>query len=69
VLGSDYPFPLGEAHPGKLVESMQQLSSNVKVHCCVLLGNLFNYRFEVTVNEFDWLPRLFIRATLCQRGY
>jgi aminocarboxymuconate-semialdehyde decarboxylase len=22
MLGSDYPFPLGEAHPGKLIESM-----------------------------------------------
>ena len=22
ALGSDYPFPLGEAHPGKLIESM-----------------------------------------------
>ena len=21
-LGSDYPFPLGEHHPGKLIESM-----------------------------------------------
>ncbi len=23
ALGSDYPFPLGEAHPGKLIESMK----------------------------------------------
>ena len=22
ALGSDYPFPLGEEHPGKLIESM-----------------------------------------------
>ena len=22
ALGSDYPFPLGEAHPGRLIESM-----------------------------------------------
>jgi aminocarboxymuconate-semialdehyde decarboxylase len=27
ALGSDYPFPLGEAHPGKLIESMKDLSS------------------------------------------
>ena len=33
MLGSDYPFPLGEAHPGQLIESMQQLSANVKVRC------------------------------------
>ena len=31
MLGSDYPFPLGESHPGQLIESMQHLSSNVKV--------------------------------------
>jgi aminocarboxymuconate-semialdehyde decarboxylase len=29
-LGSDYPFPLGEHHPGKLIESMNELSSAVK---------------------------------------
>ncbi|MDP9254651.1 MAG: amidohydrolase, partial [Verrucomicrobiota bacterium] len=29
ALGSDYPFPLGEAHPGELIESME-LSSNEK---------------------------------------
>ena len=23
ALGSDYPFPLGEAHPGKLIESLK----------------------------------------------
>jgi len=23
ALGSDYPFPLGEAHPGKLLESLK----------------------------------------------
>jgi aminocarboxymuconate-semialdehyde decarboxylase len=30
VLGSDYPFPLGEAHPGELIESMPDLSSKEK---------------------------------------
>ncbi|HEV2842274.1 MAG TPA: amidohydrolase family protein [Chthoniobacterales bacterium] len=30
ALGSDYPFPLGEAHPGKLIESMQELSPGEK---------------------------------------
>lgn len=30
VLGSDYPFPLGEDHPGLLVESSKQLSDLVK---------------------------------------
>ena len=23
ALGSDYPFPLGESHPGRLIESMK----------------------------------------------
>jgi aminocarboxymuconate-semialdehyde decarboxylase len=30
ALGSDYPFPLGEANPGKLIESMKELSSKEK---------------------------------------
>jgi aminocarboxymuconate-semialdehyde decarboxylase len=30
AFGSDYPFPLGEAHPGKLIESMEELSSKEK---------------------------------------
>ncbi len=30
ALGSDYPFPLGEAEPGKLIESMPDLSESTK---------------------------------------
>ncbi len=30
MLGSDYPFPLGEHHPGKLIESMSSLSVESK---------------------------------------
>jgi aminocarboxymuconate-semialdehyde decarboxylase len=30
ALGSDYPFPLGEAHAGKLIESMKELSMQEK---------------------------------------
>ena len=30
ALGSDYPFPLGEADPGKLIESMKELSAKEK---------------------------------------
>ncbi|XP_067649853.1 2-amino-3-carboxymuconate-6-semialdehyde decarboxylase-like [Haliotis asinina] len=30
LLGSDYPFPLGEHHPGKLVESMEEFDSSLK---------------------------------------
>jgi len=30
ALGSDYPFPLGEHHPGALIESMDDLSATTK---------------------------------------
>ena len=30
ALGSDYPFPLGEAHPGELIQSMKELSAKDK---------------------------------------
>jgi aminocarboxymuconate-semialdehyde decarboxylase len=30
ALGSDYPFPLGEPHPGQLIESMKELSRKEK---------------------------------------
>jgi len=30
ALGSDYPFPLGEAEPGRLIESMNDLPRSVK---------------------------------------
>jgi aminocarboxymuconate-semialdehyde decarboxylase len=29
-MGSDYPFPLGEQRPGKLIESMAELNNTVK---------------------------------------
>lgn len=32
ALGSDYPFPLGEAQPGALIESMAGLSAEEKAH-------------------------------------
>ena len=35
ALGSDYPFPLGEAEPGKLIEAMVQLTPETKAR---LLG-------------------------------
>lgn len=30
MLGSDYPFPLGEHHPGELIESMQELTPEIQ---------------------------------------
>ena len=31
MLGSDYPFPLGEHHPGKLIESIPDWEHELKV--------------------------------------
>jgi aminocarboxymuconate-semialdehyde decarboxylase len=42
TLGSDYPFPLGEEHPGALIESMEDFSPARKAR---LLGE----------NALDWL--------------
>lgn len=36
ALGSDYPFPLGEAVPGALIESMEGLSDKVKARLLAL---------------------------------
>jgi len=30
ILGSDYPFPLGEAIPGKLIEETEEINSSTK---------------------------------------
>jgi aminocarboxymuconate-semialdehyde decarboxylase len=30
VLGSDYPFPLGEDRPGELIESLQELTPDIR---------------------------------------
>ena len=46
ALGSDYPFPLGESHPGSLIESMADLIHNDKAQ---LLSK--------TAREFLALPR------------
>lgn len=31
MLGTDYPFPLGEHEPGKLIESMEEFDEELKV--------------------------------------
>src|SRR5438874_8743043 len=41
ALGSDYPFPLGESHPGKLIESMQDLSAVGKAQLLSETGREF----------------------------
>jgi len=41
ILGSDYPFPLGEHHPGKLISSMSTFSDEVKNK--LLAENAFDF--------------------------
>jgi aminocarboxymuconate-semialdehyde decarboxylase len=57
ALGSDYPFPLGEAHPGKLIESMHGFSAQEKAQ--LLSG---------TVREFLGLERDAYAATAEDRS-
>jgi len=50
ILGSDYPFPLGEHHPGKLIESMENYDEQTKdmllaANACEFLG-LDRTKFE-----------------------
>ncbi|MBA2585021.1 MAG: amidohydrolase [Chthoniobacterales bacterium] len=47
ALGSDYPFPLGEANPGELIESMKELSPQDKTRL-----------FSGTAREFLGLGRV-----------
>jgi aminocarboxymuconate-semialdehyde decarboxylase len=44
MLGSDYPFPLGESPPGQLIRSLPELGSAAREH---LLGD----------NAWEWLGR------------
>lgn len=32
ILGMDYPFPLGELEPGKLIESIEEFDAETKVY-------------------------------------
>lgn len=41
ALGSDYPFPLGEHHPGKLIESMESFDDALKRKLLVENGLAF----------------------------
>uniref|UniRef100_A0A452TFF3 2-amino-3-carboxymuconate-6-semialdehyde decarboxylase n=1 Tax=Ursus maritimus TaxID=29073 RepID=A0A452TFF3_URSMA len=37
ILGTDYPFPLGELEPGKLIESMEEFDEETKVYAFYFL--------------------------------
>ena len=37
ILGSDYPFPLGEHHPGKLIEEVYKDNPELRVRLIIIL--------------------------------
>lgn len=41
MLGSDYPFPLGELHPGKMIEEARWLTNEEKTK--LLSGNAIRF--------------------------
>jgi hypothetical protein len=47
ILGTDYPFPLGELEPGKLIESMEEFDEEAEV--CVLYFIIFFLSFPVLI--------------------
>ena len=52
VLGSDYPFPLGEEQPGRIVDEDDALSEDVKA--AVLWSNAISF-LGMHKKEADWL--------------
>lgn len=41
MLGTDYPFPLGELEPGTLIESMDEFDDTLKVNMLFFFFVLF----------------------------
>ena len=50
-MGTDYPFPLGELEPGKLIESMGEFDAETKV-CAFYFMILFLNLPDLTVFGF-----------------
>lgn len=48
ILGTDYPFPLGEQEPGKLIESMGEFDEETKV-CALNISLLAQLNRETTI--------------------
>lgn len=48
MLGTDYPFPLGELQPGSLIESMDEFDETLKVTIYLFLyvENADHYRCQ-----------------------
>jgi aminocarboxymuconate-semialdehyde decarboxylase len=50
ILGTDYPFPLGEEEPGKLIEEDSQLDAHAKE--CMLASNALEF-LGLTKDKFE----------------
>lgn len=50
-MGTDYPFPLGELEPGKLIESMEEFDAETKV--CAFYFMIFFLNFPALI-VFDF---------------
>ena len=53
ALGSDYPFPLGEHHPGKMIEDMQN-RGGVWFATMVEIAN----HVQACIDDGSWKPRV-----------
>lgn len=42
MLGTDYPFPLGELEPGSLIESIDDFDDTLKVTVCIIFFHVDN---------------------------
>lgn len=51
ILGTDYPFPLGELEPGKLIESMGEFDAETKVRAFYFMILFLNFP-DLTVFGF-----------------
>lgn len=47
ILGTDYPFPLGELEPGKLIDSMDDFDNKLKVSSFRLGAGFFALILDV----------------------
>ncbi|XP_071482283.1 2-amino-3-carboxymuconate-6-semialdehyde decarboxylase-like [Diadema antillarum] len=63
LLGSDYPFPLGEHHPGKLIDSVESFSSDLKDS--LLAGNALEF-LGLDRSRYEPDPDLHSQPSQCQ---
>ncbi|XP_022425305.1 2-amino-3-carboxymuconate-6-semialdehyde decarboxylase isoform X5 [Delphinapterus leucas] len=59
ILGTDYPFPLGELEPGKLIESMEEFDAETKV--CAFYFMIFFLNFPALI-VFDFRALCYVIA-------